>query len=550
MSILKPQIPVVCLAYANERTSQGFLRQLAVELKSVMNSLEPTVQKNRVHLKILPATTQNDIANVFQDEWYEGRVSIFHYGGHSDEDELWLENESGSNQSFFSLGLARFLGEQEGLKLVFLNGCATLEHASLLLKANIPAVIATSRKIDDRQARQFAVSFYKGLSSGASIEEAFGEAEGLMLGEYGSTGVATAGAQSRSLFWEDETVEKPAFPWRLFLREDNSWMAARWRLFRERKRAQDKQQLNAKAFVGETINNYKIIELLGAGSIGTVYKAIHINLNTEVAFKITHRAITGYEQLRRIVFSGNKGLSEIKHPNVVEFLDVGEVTLYGQKRIYVAMEFIKGQSLDKLNFGISVLRRSEIERLAHFALQLSEAVRAVHETKYEDDAGVPREGIVHGNIKTRKILTTYEGIPKLTNFMFTDLRYNRQIKLDVPEKVKLRDRDERLEDYYPPEVINGEVQLNKQTDIYSLGAVYLEVFVGKKLGDVRFSDFEDFHELFKQKNRYISKKFTKVIFRALHPNPQERYLTIGEMIDDLLINRSFFGKILYWFKRK
>lgn len=553
---MKPETPVICLAYANERSTHGFLRQLTVELKTIMNALEPAVQKNRLHLKILPATTQKEIASVFQDEWYEGRVKIFHYGGHADEDELWLETESGGNKSFFSLGLARFLGSQQGLELVFLNGCATLQHAQLLLDANIPAVIATSRKIDDKQARQFAGYFYKGIASGASIQEAYGEAEGLMLAEYGPQGVrANAGGdQSRSLFWEggetEEEAQKYELPWQLFLRKSNSWMAAQWRLFHETQAPEEVETLNAEAFVGETINNYKIVEFLGEGSTGVVYKAIHINLKTEVALKMMHRVITGYEELRQIVFSGNKGLAAIKHPNVVTFLDVGEVVLYRQKRIYIVMELVKGKSLDKIDFGISSLKRPDVDRMASFAIQLCGAVKAVHETKYVDETGVSREGIVHGNIKTRKILVTHEGVPKLTDFMFTDLRRNLHIKLDVPEAVRARDRAERLEDYYPPEVIRGEVQVNKQTDIYSLGAVFFEVFLGKRLGDVQFSDLHELHHLFEKKNPRFPHKFTRVIFKALHPDPSRRYTHIGEMLDDFLANKNIFGRLIYWLAGK
>lgn len=550
----KPETPVVCLAYANERTPQGFLKQLTIELKSVMNALEPAVQKNRIHLRILPAATAQEIANIFQDEWYENRVSVFHYSGHADDDELWLETEQGENQSFFSLGLSRFLGAQQGVKLVFLNGCATLDHAELLMKSNVPAVIATSRKIEDLQARQFATFFYKGLASGASIKEAFEEAEGIMLGKYGERGVpATFGegdSMHRSLFWEDASDESYKLPWRLFLREGNSWMAAQWRLFHEAMVAEEEEGLSAEAFINETINNYRIVEFLGEGSTGLVFKAIHINLNTEVALKLTHRAITGYEQLKQIVFSGNKGLSAIEHPNVVDFMDVGEVLLYGQKRIYIVMELVKGRSLDKLDLGISMLDKRAIKKLASFGLQLCDAVKAVHETKYVDETGQIREGIVHGNIKTRKIMVTHEGVPKLIDFVFTDLRQNMQIKLDVPESIRARDRSERLEDYFPPEVIRGEVQVNEQTDIYSLGAVFVEVFIGKRLGDLSFSSVNELHELFDDKNRRFPKKFTRVIYNALHPDPQQRYQKMSEMIDDLLKNQTLLDRLIYWFKRK
>lgn len=67
-------------------------------------------------------------------------------------------------------GLASFLGQQTGLELVFLNGCATQNQAQGLLDANVSTVIATSQAIDDRVAAEFASRFYRSLAGGASIQ--------------------------------------------------------------------------------------------------------------------------------------------------------------------------------------------------------------------------------------------------------------------------------------------------------------------------------------------------------------------------------------------
>ena len=82
----KPTIPVIVLAFANEHTSKGFLSGLSKEMKQILKALEPAVQKGKIHIKILPAATQDEIISVFQDAWYEDRIWIFHYGGHADED--------------------------------------------------------------------------------------------------------------------------------------------------------------------------------------------------------------------------------------------------------------------------------------------------------------------------------------------------------------------------------------------------------------------------------------------------------------------------------
>ena len=547
MSDTKPKIPVIVLAFANERTEDGFLRQLTVEMKAILSALEPAIQKNRCHLKIIPAATQQEIADVFQDEWYEGRIWIFHYGGHADHDELWLENDDGGNQSFFSMGLARFLGAQKGLKLVFLNGCATEDHANLLLIQNIPAVIATSRKINDLMATRFADIFYSGLASGGNIEESFREAEGMLLGTHGPSQFQKA-QNSRSLFWvEDEKESNLDLPWRLFLKEEASWFPAQWRLFHQLQEPEEQETIEAEKFVGRTINNYKIEKLLGQGSLGAVFKAVHINLNEERAIKITHKVLEGYEYLKDIVYAGNKGLSSIKHPNVIDFYDVGEIELLGQKRLYMVMELVKGQRLDKI--PKSVIAENE-NKLIDFAVQVVAGLEAAHKTKFTDAAGMPREGIIHGNIKTRKILFTQDGKPKIIDFLFTDLSRSSRIKLEVPEIVQQEQRGENLQNYFPPEVLRGEQKVSKQSDIFGIGAVFFEVFTGKSIADFHFNSIDSLHRFVRKHQLNIPKNISKAVFKATRPAPDERYETAGEMIADMLESTSFWKRIFYRFKRK
>jgi hypothetical protein len=549
MSFQKPKTPVIFLAFANERSHDAFLRKLTAELKGILRALEPAVQKERCQLRLLPAATQEEIAEVFQDEWYENRVWIFHYGGHADEDELWLETEAGGNRAFFSLGLARFLGAQPGLKLVFLNACATAEHVRLLLDANIPAVIATSRKIQDDQAAEFAVALYKGLAAGATLEQAFDEASGLLLGKYGPQSFA-GGEGTRSLHWEGEE-NAPELPWRLEFRRDGSWLPAQWRLFYELKpqAAEGDELIAPERFIGETINNYKITELLGLGSIGNVYRALHVSLNEERAIRITHPIIEGYEVFRSLIIAGNRGLASLKHPNVVAFYDVGEVVLLGQKRLYIVMELVPGKRLDEFDLEGMLGNEQDRQYLVETALQVASGVEAAHQTRYVDEAGVPRQGVLHGNIKTRKIMFTPEGVPKLIDFLFTDLSRSRNIKFD-PRYLPPVSPDDRPEEYLPPEVLRGETTVNPQTDIYGLGAVFFRMIAGASVADFSFADAGEMHRHIREKYRNFPFYLSEAIFRASHPDPRQRYQQVGELIDGMLARSSPLKKLRYWFRRR
>ena len=550
---MTPKIPVIVLAFANEFSEGRFLRHLTAEMKELLIALEPAVQKGRCTLKLIPAATQEEIAEVFQSEWYRDRIWIFHYGGHADEDRLWLEDEQGGNKSFFSLGLAKFLGAQEGLKLVFLNACATGDHGQRLLEAGVPAVVTTSSKIQDDQAQAFARVFYSGLAGGANIMESYQEAEGLVLGSWGEQafrqGEEEAGS-TRSFFWGDDKKEEAEFPWRLTYQEGSNLFVEYWRLFYEVEKKEQGRALEGEDFIGKKIQNYVIQKFLGQGRFGAVYKATHTNLQSEVAIKISHRVKEGYEELKNIIFSGNKGLSKLRHPNVVAFYDAGEIEFEGDRRLYVIMELVNGKRLDKMDLGISYLDDRGLAELGDWAIQICDGLNAAHNTQFVDASGMPRDGFIHGNLKTRKILFTSEGVPKIIDFLFADIARSHQIVMDVPDTVKEQAKGEKMEDTYPPEVISGSQTLNKKTDIYSFGTIMVEILLGKKMSELNIKDAKHLKSLMDERNSHIPKYFPEVVYKAIHPNPQERTQSFSELRSGFLKPRSFFRRISYLLRKK
>ena len=536
------KLPVVVLAFANEFVDGKYLPSLSREMKSLLSSFEVAQKMGKCFVKIIPAATAEEIVDVFQDEWYQGRIQIFHYAGHADEDELWLETADGENQSFFSLGLSRFLSVQQGLKLVFLNACATKEHADLLIQRGIPAVIGTSRKIEDAMALRFADVFYNGLAQGASVEESFQESVGNLEARLGHGFTDDA---SRGLFWDD-MPDTSVPPWRLFSGEGNDYFPVQWRLFY---RLTDEQKRSAlgttDGWLGKEVSNYVITEELAVGSFGPVFKAVHKSLNEEVAIKVSHEIIEGYENLKRILYIGNQGLKSMNHQNVVKVFDVGELEEKGTKRIYIVMELVKGKGLDEIDFGIPRLKSKEWGVLLEFALQVSEGIKLAHNTSFTDIDGLSREGIVHGNLKMSKVLFTPDGIPKITGFMFTDFTRNKQITLKIPKEIEEKSKQENLADFFPPEVLAGSTAVNRQTDVFGLGAIFLEVATGKPLSQLEYNSELELMNILLQRNRSFPKFLTKVIFKATHPESGKRYQSVDEMIADLLKTRNLWGRLWY-----
>ncbi len=125
------------LAFANNQ--EHLLRNLSEERRRIRQHLERAQQDDLCEFVIYPDVTPNEIFDVFQEARYSDRIAIFHYAGHATSYRLLLEEGK-----LRAGGLAAFLGEQQGLHLVFLNACATEPQVQEIQQAGVPAVIATS----------------------------------------------------------------------------------------------------------------------------------------------------------------------------------------------------------------------------------------------------------------------------------------------------------------------------------------------------------------------------------------------------------------------
>lgn len=170
--------PVILLAFANDREDGvRYLRDLAKERSELQDLLEslnehPQIEKQGlIDLHVLYNVTVDTLVERLRE--CSGRIAVIHYGGHATSLALLLEKEDGSAIEVDGQALVTLLGMQEGLKLVFLNGCLTERHMEALLEAGVPAVVGTTTEVDDAIARAFAVDFYRELAGGRSIDAAF-----------------------------------------------------------------------------------------------------------------------------------------------------------------------------------------------------------------------------------------------------------------------------------------------------------------------------------------------------------------------------------------
>lgn len=173
----RPAPPIVFFAFANDRVDKArTLRNLPEEQRRVLEAMAVAEQAGLCEVRDKSNATVVEVLDFFQDARFRNRVAIFHFGGHAESGVLLLESPEGAARAAHTGGFARFLGEQRGLALVFLNGCSTQGQVENLLAAGVPAVIATSQDIPDAVATELSSRFYKALASGAPLRTAFHEA--------------------------------------------------------------------------------------------------------------------------------------------------------------------------------------------------------------------------------------------------------------------------------------------------------------------------------------------------------------------------------------
>ena len=203
-------LPVVFLAFANDH--QAYLYKLTEEQDGIRSRLE---QAESNGLCKVVYETDTDIDKIFKVfDKYQDRIAVFHYGGHAEDFTLLLKESSGKRQHAHSEGLMEFLGQQKGLKFVFINGCCSKQQAELLRDKGVPAVIGTSQPIDDAAATVLSTQFYESLSAGRTLNQAWKAAEAKVK----TLTDASSGYRAIGSVETEEKETRISFPWELYIR--------------------------------------------------------------------------------------------------------------------------------------------------------------------------------------------------------------------------------------------------------------------------------------------------------------------------------------------
>src|SRR4051812_17356857 len=274
--------------------------------------------------------------------------------------------------------------------------------------------------------------------------------------------------------------------------------------------------------IGANLLNYRIVEKLGMGGQGEVYKAVDKKLGRTVVIKVLPPALTVKEANLKRFEREARLASSLDHPNICTIFDMDEADGVH----FIAMQYVAGRNVRQLVNG----RPLELKSALLIAIQVTDALAAAH-----------ARGIIHRDIKSGNVMVTDSGQVKVLDFglaklLDEDVAHTQGIhqtqltEIGVPYGTPT---------HAAPEQARGD-KVDSRADIFSTGVLLYELltgtwpFRGKTSIDVRHAVLHDQPKpLAEARPGYVSPKLQQILDRALAKEPRDRYQKIAEFRDDL-----------------
>ncbi len=257
---------------------------------------------------------------------------------------------------------------------------------------------------------------------------------------------------------------------------------------------------------------YEIIARIGGGGMALVYKGHDILLNRKVAVKVLRPQFVHDEEFIRRFRREAQSAASLSHPNVVSIYDVGQE---GETH-YIVMEYVEGHNLNEIIQDRAPL---QVEEAVHIASQIADALDHAHSNQ-----------IIHRDIKPHNILIGKNGRVKVTDFGIARATTSSTITQTGSVVGSVH--------YFSPEHAKG-INTGEKSDLYSLGIVLYQMltgllpFSGESPISVALKHLQETVEEPRKANPLIPQSVENIILKAMRKNPEERYQSSKEMLQDL-----------------
>ncbi len=261
----------------------------------------------------------------------------------------------------------------------------------------------------------------------------------------------------------------------------------------------------------KTISHYKILEKIGEGGMGVVYKAEDTKLKRTVALKFLSPELMRDSEAKERFIQEAQAAAALDHPNICTVHEIDE----SDDQTYIAMAYVEGLSLkDKIKAG-----KLELEEIVNITSQIAEGLSAAH-----------KKGITHRDIKPANIMLTEEGPVKIMDFGLAKLSWG----VDLTKTSTIMGTVA----YMSPEQASGE-KADHRTDIWSLGCVLYEMLAGQRPFKGTYDQAaiyailnEDPEPIASLRER-LPVSFEMILFTCLQKDPRNRYKDMDALFSDL-----------------
>jgi serine/threonine protein kinase/Tfp pilus assembly protein PilF len=272
--------------------------------------------------------------------------------------------------------------------------------------------------------------------------------------------------------------------------------------------------------IGQIVSHYKILEKLGEGGMGVVYKAHDTNLDRDVALKFLphHLTATADEQARFLQEA--RAASALNHPNICGIYSIGEE---GENQ-FIEMEYVDGKTLRQM----VPVQKTQIA--IDYAIQIGEALQEAHS-----------KGIVHRDVKADNIMVNSKNQIRVMDFGLAKLKGSLKLTKTSSTVGTLA--------YMAPEQIEGG-EVDARCDIFSFGVVLHEMltghmpFRGEHEAAMMYSILNEQPEPLQKYRSDTPEELQRIIGRALEKDPEDRYQSAADMVSEIRRLRKKTSKVL------